>query len=249
MLPAAAAALLYLVQLQTTRMLPQAAVRTTHRTRVSAPPPSGAIAEAAVAAPSTPAASCPPLGPPLIRHAASSNSHGAIVVTFANAASADFASNWLEHLRRLGLRESALVGATDGGARRALAGVGCFSLASEIGAAEAKWGSKGFSQMGRTKAALLRALLDAAGFAFLLFADADAVFLRDPLPYLARHLELAAAGPAAAGPAAAGAGSAGILSDILFHTDGFGSSHEAIRDGGLERASFGWAAEVNRPHL
>ena len=35
------------------------------------------------------------------------------VATFANSAQADFAENWLAHLGRVGLRQSALVGVTD----------------------------------------------------------------------------------------------------------------------------------------
>ena len=58
------------------------------------------------------------------------------------------------------------------------------------------------------------------------FADADVAFLRDPLPYVRAHL-------------AAGA-------DVLFHTDGFGSSAAALRDGGrLEQPQFGWGPELN----
>ena len=57
--------------------------------------------------------------------------------------------------------------------------------------------------------------------ATFLFADADVVFLRDPLPYLRRQLELGA--------------------QLLFHTDGFGpSAHALAHPDALELPSHGW---------
>jgi len=142
-----------------------------------------------------------------VRETAEANTHGVTFVTFANAAQLDFALNWHQHLSLLGLGRSALLGATDEATNRGLsaAGARCFPLKSSIGADEAKWGSPGFSHMGRTKALLVRTLLELN--ATLLFADVDVVFLRDPLPYLGRQLAAHA--------------------QLLFHTDGFGSSPEA----------------------
>ena len=162
----------------------------------------------------------------LVQAAAMSNSAGVVLVTFANHAQLDFALNWIAHLDELGLAQSALVGATDERAVRGLERqtlAHCFPLSSEIGTGEAKWGSPGFSQMGRTKARLLRTLLSFQ--ATVLFADADVAFLRNPLAYVTTQL-------------AAGA-------DVLFHTDGFGSSPDAIRTGRLEHPAFGWGPELN----
>ena len=105
---------------------------------------------------------CEPLGPAMVHAAAASNALKLLVVTFVNAAQGDFALNWLEHLAQVGLRESALVGATDATVARSLgaAGARCFPLESGIGAEEAKWGSPGFAQMGRSKALLTRRLLE-----------------------------------------------------------------------------------------
>lgn len=203
---------------------------------------------------------CEPLSARAVRETAEANAHGVTFVTFANAAQLDFALNWHQHLSLLGLGRSALLGATDEATNRGLsaAGARCFPLKSSIGADEAKWGSPGFSHMGRTKAPvsvasphsshlssppprlisaylgpahlgsprptsphlassreprvapatqalLVRTLLELN--ATLLFADVDVVFLRDPLPYLGRQLAAHA--------------------QLLFHTDGFGSSPEA----------------------
>ena len=96
---------------------------------------------------------CKVLGPSLVRAAESGNELRLVVVTFVNMAQVDFALNWHAHVAQAGLRASAIVGATDGAAALSLdgAGVRCFRLESGIGVEEAKWGSPGFSQMGRTK--------------------------------------------------------------------------------------------------
>ena len=169
---------------------------------------------------------CQPLGSALVHGAAAANSLQLAIVTFVNSAQADFALNWLAHLTAAGLRESSLVGATDAAVERTLgaAGAKCFPLSSSIGADEAKWGSPGFAQMGRTKALLTRTLLELN--ATFLFADVDVVFLRDPLPYLRRQL-------------ASGA-------QLLFHTDGFGPSEHAVaHPTQLELPSHGWGPELN----
>ena len=169
----------------------------------------------------------PALSAELTHAAARNNDLGMAVATFANQAQADFAENWLEHLGRVGLRSSALVGATDdaSAARLAIAsrGAHCFHVPSLIGSDEAKWGSPGFAQMGRTKALLLRTLLSYN--VTVLFADVDVAFLRDPRPFV--HAALAAG------------------ADVLFHTDGFGSSSEALASSGLEAPAFGWGPELN----
>ena len=136
--------------------------------------------------------SCAPLDAALVQAAASGNAARIVFVTFVNHAQLDFGLNWIAHLDEVGLADSALVGATDQTTLRGLeaprrARARCFPLQSEIGAVEAKWGSPGFSQMGRTKARLLRTLL---GFgATVFFADADVAVLRNPLPYLTAQLD------------------------------------------------------------
>jgi len=171
-------------------------------------------------------AACPLLSTDLIRRAAAAAPLGlnAAVLTFANAAQADFALNWLTLVRRTSLGGAALVGATDRAAEKALAPSGaCFSLHSAIGSAEARWGSPGFAEMGRSKAKLVYTVL--AANVSLIFADADVAIVGDPAPFFSAALRRGA--------------------DVLFHTDGFGASAEAVRDGSLERPDFGWGPELN----
>lgn len=125
------------------------------------------------------ATGCEPLTRELAAGAAAANSLGVVFATFTNQAQADFALNWIVHLERLGLEQSALVGATDAGAEHLLVGARrrCFSLSSGIGSDEAKWGSAGFTQMGRTKADLVARFLSFN--ITLFFADADVVFLQE----------------------------------------------------------------------
>lgn len=184
----------------------------------SLPPPPPRLAEPS---------QCVPLDAVGVNAAAAANTAGIVIVTFGNAEMIDFLLNWHSHLAALSLHASALMGATDAATARALeaAGARCFPLKSSIGESEAKWGSPGFAQMGRSKAWLLRALLTLR--ATVLFADADVVFQRDPLPYLSRQLRLGAS--------------------LLFHTDGFGSSAEvlAAEIDGLEAPAFTWGLEMN----
>jgi hypothetical protein len=169
---------------------------------------------------------CAPLDANAVSAARASNAANVVFVTFANAAQLDFAMNWHAHVDALHLAGSALMGATDSATAAALSSVGarCFPLESAIGSVEAKWGSPGFAQMGRTKAKLLRTMLTLG--ATVLFADVDAVFVRDPVPFVVRQLRAGA--------------------HLLFHTDGFGSSQEAHRrtPDGLEAPSWGFTPEV-----
>jgi hypothetical protein len=151
------------------------------------------------------AAGCPLLSTERIQSAAAAAPLGlnAAVITFANAAQADFALNWLHLVRRTSLGAAALVGATDAAAASDLAATGaCFRLPSSLGPAEARWGSPGFTHMGRTKARLSVTVLEAN--VSILFSDADVAIVSDPAPFLAAALRRGA--------------------DILFHTDGFGAS-------------------------
>ena len=177
--------------------------------------------------PSSQNPSCEPLDARAVRESAATNHAGITFATFANKAQLDFALNWFAHLSALGLERSALMGATDEATERGLARVGarCFPVHSMMGTSEAKWGSVDFAHMGRTKAQLVRSLLELN--ATLLFADIDVVFLRDPTEYLARQLLAGAA--------------------LLFHTDGFGSSDSALKASpeSLELPSFGITPEMN----
>lgn len=139
---------------------------------------SAALAQPRPPAPPEAKGECEPLTKQLATSVSAGNSLGIVFLTFCNTAQVDFALNWMAQLERLELGESGLIGATDVGAAQVLlaAGKRCFSLASSIGTEEAKWGSPGFAQMGRTKAALVATFLRFN--LTLFFADADVVFLR-----------------------------------------------------------------------
>ena len=185
---------------------------------LSPPPPP--ISAASTQSPTPPRTSCAALSPERARAGAAAS--GFVVATFVNEAQSDFGRNWLWHVDNVGL--TPLIGATDAAAEKALGyDARCFALRSEIGAAEAKWGSPGFAQMGRTKSLLVRTFLSYN--VTLFFADVDVVLLRDPRPYIDAAL-------------ADGA-------QLLFHTDGFGASDEAIADGGLELPKYGFTPEMN----
>eukprot|EP00962_Isochrysis_galbana_P024351 scaffold7453_cov128-Isochrysis_galbana.AAC.6 len=179
-----------------------------------------------IAMPAEAAAGCPLLSTARIKSAASAASLGlnAAVVTFANAAQVDFALNWLHLVRRTSLGAAALIGATDDVAAAELATSGaCFRLPSSVGPSEARWGSPGFAQMGRTKARLALTILEAN--VSLLFSDADVAIVGDPAFFLVAALRCGA--------------------DLLFHTDGFGASADAVRGGLLESPAFGFGPELN----
>lgn len=232
----AAAALTSVSLLRSMEVVSTAGTGTLHTTSLTSSYTSAATTVLLMQSPPPPLPLSPPpslsscastLSPELTHAAARQNSLGMAVATFANKAQADFAENWLAQLGRVGLRTSALVGVTDdaSAARMASAsrGARCFRVASRIGSDEAKWGSPGFAQMGRTKALLLRTLL--SHNVTVLFADVDVAFLRDPRPYFRAALTAGA--------------------DVLFHTDGFGSSADVLASGGLETPSFGWGPELN----
>ena len=80
-----------------------------------------------------------------------------------------------------------------------------------------------FGEAGAGKSLLVRTFLSYN--VTLFFADVDVVLLRDPRPYIDAAL-------------ADGA-------QLLFHTDGFGASDEAIADGGLELPKYGFTPEMN----
>ncbi|KAL6599545.1 hypothetical protein ACP70R_045682 [Stipagrostis hirtigluma subsp. patula] len=111
---------------------------------------------------------------------------GVIVVTFGNYAFLDFILTWARHLTDLGV-DNLLVGAMDTKLLRELylRGVPVFDMGSKMATEDAGWGSPTFHKMGREKVLLINALLP---FGYeLLMCDTDMVWLKNPLPYLARY--------------------------------------------------------------
>nr|CAB3499050.1 unnamed protein product [Digitaria exilis] len=111
---------------------------------------------------------------------------GVIVVTFGNYAFLDFILTWARHLTDLGV-DNLLVGAMDTKLLRELylRGVPVFDMGSGMAPEDAGWGSPTFHKMGREKVLLINTLLP---FGYeLLMCDTDMVWLKNPLPYLARY--------------------------------------------------------------
>ena len=111
--------------------------------------------------------------------------HGAVMVTWANAAYTDFTLNWVAHVRGAGITNF-LVGALDDEilARLCAAGVPSFAMHAGLPASDFGWGSASFHEMGRRKAALTAAVT-AFGFDVLV-SDVDTAWLSNPFPYLSR---------------------------------------------------------------
>ncbi|OMO93683.1 Reticulon [Corchorus olitorius] len=109
-----------------------------------------------------------------------------IVVTFGNFAFMDFILTWVKHLTDLGV-SNLLVGAMDTELLKALywKGVPVFDMGSHMSTIDVGWGSPTFHKMGREKVLLINAILP---FGYeLLMCDTDMVWLKNPLPYLARY--------------------------------------------------------------
>ncbi|WOG85716.1 hypothetical protein DCAR_0104908 [Daucus carota subsp. sativus] len=111
-----------------------------------------------------------------------------IVVTFGNYAFMDFILTWVKHLTDLHV-DNILVGAMDTKLLEALywKGVPVFDMGSHMSTVDVGWGSKAFHKMGREKVILIDAVLP-YGYE-LLMCDTDMVWLKNPLPYLARYPE------------------------------------------------------------
>ncbi|XP_071919524.1 arabinosyltransferase XEG113-like isoform X1 [Coffea arabica] len=111
-----------------------------------------------------------------------------IIVTFGNYAFMDFILTWVKHLTDLGV-DNLLVGAMDTKLVEALywKGVPVFDMGSHMSTVDVGWGSKAFHKMGRQKVILIDAILP-MGFEVLM-CDTDMVWLKNPLPYLARFPE------------------------------------------------------------
>ncbi|XP_031272043.1 arabinosyltransferase XEG113 [Pistacia vera] len=109
-----------------------------------------------------------------------------IIMTFGNYAFMDFILTWVKHLTDLGL-SNLIVGAMDTKLVEALywKGVPVFDMGSHMSTLDVGWGSPSFHKMGREKAILIDSVLP---FGFeLLMCDTDMVWLKNPLPYLARY--------------------------------------------------------------
>ncbi|XP_060207858.1 arabinosyltransferase XEG113 [Lycium barbarum] len=111
-----------------------------------------------------------------------------VVVTFGNYAFMDFILTWVKHLTDMGV-ENLLVGAMDTKLLEALywKGVPAFDMGSHMSTVDVGWGSPTFHKMGREKVVLIDSILP---FGFeLLMCDTDMVWLKNPLPYIARFPE------------------------------------------------------------
>ncbi|XP_016464405.1 arabinosyltransferase XEG113 isoform X1 [Nicotiana tabacum] len=111
-----------------------------------------------------------------------------VVVTFGNYAFMDFILTWVKHLTDMGV-ENLLVGAMDTKLLEALywKGVPVFDMGSHMSTVDVGWGSPTFHKMGREKVVLIDSILP---FGFeLLMCDTDMVWLKNPLPYIARFPE------------------------------------------------------------
>ncbi|XP_039035555.1 arabinosyltransferase XEG113-like [Hibiscus syriacus] len=116
-----------------------------------------------------------------------------IIVTFGNFAFMDFILTfmdfiltWVKHLAYLGV-SNFLVGAMDTKLLEALywKGVPVFDMGSHMSTIDVGWGSPTFHKMGREKVLLINSILP---FGYeLLMCDTDMVWLKNPLPYLARY--------------------------------------------------------------
>ncbi|CAL0313063.1 unnamed protein product [Lupinus luteus] len=109
-----------------------------------------------------------------------------IIVTFGNYAFMDFILTWVKQLTDIGL-SNLLVGAMDTELLEALywKGVPVFDMGSHMSTVDVGWGSPTFHKMGREKVILIDSILP-YGFE-LLMCDTDMVWLKNPLPYLARY--------------------------------------------------------------
>lgn len=113
---------------------------------------------------------------------------GPVVVTWANYHYLDFVLNWVHHIELTGCK-SFLVGAMDNELLEVLVGksVPAFGMASGLTLDDFGWGSSTFHKMGREKISLLQTFtkwgID------VIISDVDTVWLRNPVPYMAKYPE------------------------------------------------------------
>ncbi|KAL2333990.1 hypothetical protein Fmac_015203 [Flemingia macrophylla] len=121
----------------------------------------------------------------LVEHRVKDN---VVIVTFGNYAFMDFILTWAKRLTDLGV-SNFLVGALDTKLLEALywKGIPVFDMGSHMSTVDVGWGSPTFHKMGREKVVLIDSVLP---FGYeLLMCDTDMVWLKNPLPYLARYPE------------------------------------------------------------
>ncbi|XP_058767829.1 arabinosyltransferase XEG113-like isoform X2 [Vicia villosa] len=109
-----------------------------------------------------------------------------VILTFGNYAFMDFILTWVKKLTDLEV-SNLLVGAMDTKLLEALywKGVPVFDMGSHMGTVDVGWGTPTFHKMGREKVFLIDSILP---FGFeVLMCDTDTVWLKNPLPYLARY--------------------------------------------------------------
>ncbi|CAK0784493.1 hypothetical protein CVIRNUC_007697 [Coccomyxa viridis] len=110
------------------------------------------------------------------------------MVTWANLHYLDFVLNWVDHVRACGIK-AFLVGAMDDRILQELVKrrISTFAMHSGLSEDDFGWGSPTFHKMGREKIHLIETFTD-MGFDILV-SDVDTVWLKDPLPYMAKYPE------------------------------------------------------------
>ncbi|KAF1873770.1 hypothetical protein Lal_00029475 [Lupinus albus] len=109
-----------------------------------------------------------------------------IIMVFGNYALMDFTLTWVKKLTDLGI-SNFLVGAMDTKLLEALywKGIPVFDMESHMTTVDVGWGSRAFHKMGRERVILIDSILP---FGFeILMCDTDMVWVKNPLPYLARY--------------------------------------------------------------
>jgi len=109
-----------------------------------------------------------------------------LMVTWANYHYLDFVINWVYHINKLGVTNY-LVGSMDDDILKELVhrGVNTFSMRSGLSTSDFGWGSPTFHKMGREKINLIVTFTNMG--IDLLLSDVDTVWMRDPMPYIARY--------------------------------------------------------------
>lgn len=109
-----------------------------------------------------------------------------VMVTWANHHYHDFVRNWVRNVRKCGMRNY-MVGAMDNELLEKLIDdeVPTFAMQSGLTTKDFGWGTANFHKMGRKKIELIH-LFTEMGFDILV-SDVDTVWLRNPLPYMAKY--------------------------------------------------------------
>lgn len=132
-----------------------------------------------------------------------------VVVTWANYHYLDFVLNWVYHINATGCK-TFLVGAMDDELMKVLLEkkIPSFAMSSGLSLNDFGWGSSTFFKMGREKISLLQTFTK-WGYEVLI-SDVDTVWMKNPLPYVAKYPD----------------------ADILVSSDHLEAT---VEDGGLEK--------------